>query len=104
MLTQIETETQQALEDLRDLARGIYPPLLADKGLADALASQARKSTIPVEVAASGIGRYPQEVEAAVYFSVLEALQNVGKYAEATRATVELGQTDGLLTFDRGEA
>ncbi len=100
MLAQIETETQQALEDLRDLARGIYPPLLADKGLPDALASQARKSPIPVEVDASGIGRYSQDVEAAVYFSVLEALQNVAKYAQATRATIGLAQTDGHLRFE----
>ena len=58
-----------ALEDLRDLARGIYPPLLADKGLAAALEAQARKSALPVEVRAEGLGRYPQALEAAVYFS-----------------------------------
>ena len=100
MLTQMETETQQALEDLRDLARGIYPPLLADKGLADALTAQARKSTVPVDVVSDGIGRYPQEVEAAVYFSVLEALQNVAKYAHASHTGVRLGQDDAMLTFE----
>jgi signal transduction histidine kinase len=99
MLSQIEAETQGALEDLRDLARGIYPPLLADKGLPAALESQARKSALPVAVEADGPGRYPPEVEAAVYFSVLEALQNTAKYAEASRATVSLRRADGALTF-----
>ncbi|MGZ8630784.1 MAG: histidine kinase, partial [Actinomycetota bacterium] len=100
LLAQIEGETQQALEDLRDLARGIYPPLLADKGLPAALEAQARKSPIPVEVVPDGVGRYPQSIEAAVYFSVLEALQNVAKYAEASHAGVRLEQTDAVLTFE----
>ena len=101
MLTQIEGETQEALEDLRDLARGIYPPLLADKGLAAALTAQARKSTVPVEVVADGVDRFPQEVEAAVYFSALEALQNTAKYADATRATVSLSRANGSLDVRR---
>jgi signal transduction histidine kinase len=100
MLADLQTETNQALEDLRDLARGIYPPLLADKGLGAALESQARKSAVPVSVETDGIGRYPQEAEAAVYFSCLEALQNVAKYAEASRANVRLAQTDGMLAFE----
>jgi signal transduction histidine kinase len=99
MLTQIEAETHETLEDLRDLARGIYPPLLADKGLAAALAAQARKSPIPVAVEADGIDRLPQEVEAALYFSALEALQNTAKYAEATRATVSLSRSNGAVSF-----
>jgi signal transduction histidine kinase len=99
LLAQMQEETQAALEDLRDLARGIYPPLLQDQGLAAALESQARKSAVPVGVETDGIGRYPQEVEAAVYFSVLEALQNVAKYAEARSTTVSLSQEDGALAF-----
>jgi signal transduction histidine kinase len=91
--------TQEALDDLRDLARGIYPPLLADKGLAAALEAQARKSPLPVEVQPDRIGRYPQEAEAAAYFCVLEALQNVAKYAGASRAIVRLGHDDGVLQF-----
>src|SRR5437773_2834235 len=86
MLAALEEETAAALENLRDLARGIYPPLLADQGLGPALASQARKASIPVTVAADGLGRYAQEAEAAVYFCCLEALQNVAKYAHASRA------------------
>jgi signal transduction histidine kinase len=100
MLADLRTETNRALEDLRDLARGIYPPLLADKGLGPALESQARKSAVPVSVEAEGIGRCAQETEAAVYFSCLEALQNVAKYAEASMATVRLARSDGLLTFE----
>jgi signal transduction histidine kinase len=100
MLANLQTETGEALENLRDLARGIYPPLLADKGLVAALESQARKSVIPVTIAASGVGRYPQDAEAAVYFSCLEALQNVAKYAEASAATVSLSDGDGRLRFE----
>jgi signal transduction histidine kinase len=99
MLTQIEAETQTALEDLRDLARGIYPPLLADKGLEAALTAQARKSPVPVDIQGDGVERYPQEIEAAVYFSALEALQNTAKYADATRVTVTLSRANGSLAF-----
>jgi signal transduction histidine kinase len=100
MLAQMESETQQALEDLRDLARGIFPPLLADQGLAAAVESQARKAAIPVEVVPDGVGRYPQSVEAAIYFSVLEALQNVAKYAGATRAQVCVSAEGEELAFE----
>jgi signal transduction histidine kinase len=100
ILDQLQSDTGEALEDLRDLARGIYPPLLADQGLAPALAAQARKASLPVEVRADGIGRFPQEVEAAAYFSCLEALQNVAKYAHASRAVVTLSDGDGRLRFE----
>jgi signal transduction histidine kinase len=100
MLTDLRTETGEALEGLRDLAQGIYPPLLADKGLAVALESQARKGSVPTEVRSEGIGRYPPAVESAVYFCALEALNNVAKYAGATRAEVRLAQADGELTFE----
>ncbi|MGH2636032.1 MAG: sensor histidine kinase, partial [Actinomycetota bacterium] len=100
LLARMETDLQAALDDLRDLARGIYPPLLADQGLRAALEAQARRSPVDVTVEAEGLGRYPQEVEAAVYFSCLEALQNVAKYAEANSARVVLQQEDGHLTFE----
>ena len=90
MLADIQAETQDALENLRDLARGIYPPLLADKGLGASLEAQARKAALPVDVEAADVGRHPQEVESAVYFSCLEALQNAAKYARASRATIAL--------------
>jgi signal transduction histidine kinase len=99
LLGQLQGETNTALEDLRDLARGIYPPLLADKGLPAALEAQARKSGLPIEVRAAGIGRYPQDAEAAVYFSCLEAMQNIAKYASASSVSVSLAERDHLLTF-----
>jgi signal transduction histidine kinase len=100
MLDQIGAETQEALEDLRDLARGIYPPLLADKGLAAALEAQARKAAVPVEISPDGVGRYAQEVEAAVYFSILEAIQNASKYAGASAVSVRLERANDELTFE----
>jgi signal transduction histidine kinase len=100
LLGTLQHETQDALENLRDLARGIYPPLLADKGLGAALEGQARKASIPVEISTDGAGRYPQETEAAVYFCCLEALQNIQKYAGASNAQVALSQTDGVLRFE----
>jgi signal transduction histidine kinase len=100
ILIELKGDADEALETLRDLARGIYPPLLAEKGLGVALQSQARKATIPVAVDADGIGRYSQDVEAAVYFSVLEALQNVQKYAQASQATVRLREEVGTLRFE----
>jgi signal transduction histidine kinase len=99
MLSQIQTEMQDALENLRDLAHGIYPPLLADQGLAVALEARARKSLVPVSVETDGISRYRPEAEAAVYFSVLEGLQNVAKYAHATQAIVTLHDEGGRLSF-----
>ncbi|HXY72389.1 MAG TPA: histidine kinase [Actinomycetota bacterium] len=99
MLSGLQQDATDALENLRDLARGIYPPLLADKGLPAALQAQIRKATLPISLDADGIGRYPQEVEAAVYFCALEALQNVSKYANAGRARVRLAASNGDLTF-----
>ena len=99
MASELQGDTTDALEELRDLARGIYPPLLADKGLATALEAQARKAALPTVVDADGVGLYQPEVEATVYFSVLEALQNVAKYAEASNAQIALSETGGQLAF-----
>ncbi len=100
MLGEIQQETQDALEMLRDLARGIYPPLLADQGLETALTSQVRRAAVPVDVSSDGVGRHSPEVEAAVYFCCLEALQNVAKYAVATRAWIRLAEDEGTLRFE----
>jgi signal transduction histidine kinase len=100
MASRLQSAATTALEDLRDLARGIYPPLLADEGLSAALAAQARKSPVPVAVEAPEIGRFSEDVEAAIYFSCLEALQNVAKYAEASRVTIALTRMDGALAFE----
>jgi signal transduction histidine kinase len=103
-LGDLKAHAGEALDTLRDLARGIYPPLLADQGLAAAIESQARKSSVAVDLHPDGVGRYPQEVEAAVYFCVLEALQNVAKYSGAERADLTLRQIDGRLEFEVRDA
>jgi signal transduction histidine kinase len=99
IIHRVQNAANDALEELRDLARGIYPPLLADQGLEAALRAQARKSPVPVVVETDAIGRYPREVESAVYFCTLEALNNVSKYAGASGAVVRLAQSNGRLTF-----
>jgi signal transduction histidine kinase len=100
LLADLQTEAGDALETLRDLARGIYPPLLADKGLPAALEAQARRSVVPVSVRPDGVGRYRQDVEAAVYFCCLEALNNAAKYAEATSVEIRLAQAEHELRFE----
>jgi signal transduction histidine kinase len=99
LLRRLEGEVDEALEELRALAHGVYPPLLADHGLPEALRAVVGRFAIPARLAARGVGRHPPEVEAAVYFCVLEALQNVLKHARgARRVDVELdGQTAGEL-------
>ena len=96
---QLRAGLHAALDDLRALARGIYPPLLADQGLGPALRAQAGRAPLPVLVEADGIGRYPRDAEAAVYFCILEALQNTAKYARASRAAVALSCPGSHLEF-----
>jgi signal transduction histidine kinase len=101
VLDELGGDLEDALQELRDLAHGIYPPLLADKGLAEALASAARRAVIPTEVRATDLGRYAAETEAAVYFCCLEALQNATKHAgEGARATIRLWEEEGGLLFE----
>jgi signal transduction histidine kinase len=100
LLAELKSDATDALENVRDLARGIYPPVLADHGLAAALEAQARKAPVPVRLDANASGRYPSEIEAAVYFCCLEALQNVAKYASANEAIIRLGRSNGDLTFE----
>jgi signal transduction histidine kinase len=99
MLGELQADATGALQNLRDLAHGIYPPLLADLGLAAALNAQASRSPLPVAVAADGIGRFGQDTEAAVYFCCLEALQNIAKYAHASSARICLQAQNGTLRF-----
>jgi signal transduction histidine kinase len=99
-LEQLKTDVDEAIEALRDLARGIYPPILADQGLRAALESQGRKATVPVTVESGALARYAPNVEATVYFCVLEALQNTQKYADASHATVRLAFEEGALQFE----
>jgi signal transduction histidine kinase len=100
LLNEVTSEIAGALKNLRELARGIYPALLADMGIAAALDAQARNAPIPVSVEADGIGRYPQEIEAAVYFCALEALRSAARHADAGGASVHLSVSDGDLRFE----
>ena len=92
-LHRLTDEAGEALEDVRSLAAGVYPSALADYGLYDALRAVARRSPMPVTVAARDLGRQSQEVEAAIYFCCLEALQNAAKHAGARSVAVLV--TDG---------
>jgi signal transduction histidine kinase len=86
-----------ALADLRDLVRGIYPPVLAERGLGDAVRALALDSPVNVATEIDLPGRPPAPVEAAVYFAVAEALSNVAKHADARRALIRVYHRDGML-------
>jgi signal transduction histidine kinase len=87
-LRELERDVEEALEELRALAHGVYPPVLADAGLAEAVRSAARRSAIRVDLVTRDAARYSTAVEGAVYFCVLEALQNVQKHATGARRVV----------------
>ena len=94
-------ELAHALAELRDLAHGIYPAVLESDGLPAALAAASERSSIPVTVDADGVGRYPQELEAAIYFCCLEALQNAAKHAgDGAKVAVRLSRADGAVQFE----
>ena len=93
LVAQLKAETSGALETLRELARGIYPPLLADQGLAAAISTHAGKAPGPVEVSTDGLGRYPAEIETAVYFCCVEALHNAARHAPGSAVRIILADT-----------
>jgi signal transduction histidine kinase len=99
-LEQLRSELDAALDDIRTTSRGIYPPLLADRGLEAALRSHVRTVPVPVTIDSSIEGRCSREVEAAAYFCTLEALQNVYRHAAAGRAVVRLDQIQGILRLE----
>jgi signal transduction histidine kinase len=99
MLEEIGGEIDAALDTLRALALGIYPPLLEEQGLAPALAAQYVRSGLPVHMDAEATARYPIEIEAAVYFAALEALQNAAKHAKAKEIAITIRPADGELRF-----
>jgi signal transduction histidine kinase len=100
MLAQLRAGTRAALESLRDLARGIYPPLLADQGLAAAVSAHAGKAPLPVVVDADGVGRYPADAETAVYFCCVEAVQNAARHAPGATVRVRLRGSAGDVWFE----
>jgi signal transduction histidine kinase len=99
LLDQLVGEVQETIQELRELAHGIYPPLLVDNGLLEALKAAANRNPLPVDVVAENIGRYSPEIEAAVYFCCLEALQNAAKHAADARVEVRLWEESGGLLF-----
>ena len=100
LVRQAGEEANLALKELRDLARGIHPAILTNRGLPAALQDLASRATVPVEVVAVPDERLPDPVEAAAYFVVSECLANIGKHAEATSATVSVSASDGQLVVE----
>jgi signal transduction histidine kinase len=100
MLGDLKTETDMAIDSVREFARGIYPPLLEAEGLGPALVARARRMPVPTTIQAAGLGRYPKEQEATIYFCVLEALQNAMKHARGSSVQVSLTERDGSVVFE----
>jgi signal transduction histidine kinase len=101
LLEELRADVRTTIAELRELAHGIYPPLLRDQGLGEALRTATARSLLPCAVEVHLPGRYLQEVETAAYFCCLEALQNAGKYAGADAGiTVRVGADDGTLWFE----
>ena len=99
LLDGAQEELRTSLAELRELARGIHPAVLTERGLEPALQSLVARAPVPVTVEASD-ARLPGPVESAAYFVVSEALANVAKYAHATHASVTVAQTNGDLTVE----
>ncbi len=87
------------MQELRDLAHGIYPPLLVDNGLPEALRAVAARSPLDVEVSVEGLPRFSADIEAAVYFCCLEALQNAAKHAAESHVSLRVWEEEGGLLF-----
>jgi signal transduction histidine kinase len=96
-VTEALEQLEEALAELRDLARGIHPAVLGERGLAAALEVLVARSPVSVELRATR-ERVAPSAEAAIYFTVAEALTNVAKHADATRARVQVQLRDGMLT------
>jgi signal transduction histidine kinase len=101
LMKQLQDDVTSAIEELRSLAHGIYPPLLSSGGLGVAMSAACRRAPVPASLEANAVGRYAPAIEAAVYFCCLEALQNVAKYAGATASSrVRIWEEAGGLLFE----
>jgi signal transduction histidine kinase len=100
LIAQALAELKQAIEELRELARGIHPAILTEEGLPAAVESLADRSPLPVRVATDFDARLPEPTETAAYFVVSESLANIAKYARASSARVELSRSDGILRVE----
>jgi signal transduction histidine kinase len=103
-LSELAGQADEAITELRDFARGIYPPLLEAEGLVAALRSEAARLPVVVDVSAEHVDRYPKSLEATVYFCVLEALHNVSAHSGARSAQVRLHDDGGVLRFEVRDA
>jgi signal transduction histidine kinase len=92
----LEVQVEDTIDDVRAFARGIYPPLLAERGIGEALRAAGRGAPVPTVVRATGINRFPTEIEATVYFACMEALQNAAKHSAANRVTISVSQNPHL--------
>lgn len=101
VIGELRRDLKDAVNELRALAHGIFPPLLSSGGLTEALPAAASRAALPTTVEMDGVGRYAPEVEAAVYFCCLEALQNAGKHAgDGAAIVVRLAGHAGRLSFE----
>jgi len=100
LLERLGTELAEASAELRELARGIHPAVLTERGLGPAVTGLADRAPVPVEILELPPGRLPNAAETTAYFTVAEALTNVAKYAQATRATVRLAAGDDTLVVE----
>ena len=96
LLGQLATDGREVLLELRELARGIYPPLLSERGLVAALQAASRRSVVPVTLRVEDFPRPPAEVETAAYFCILEGLTNAAKHSGCTGVLIELRAEPGL--------
>lgn len=102
-LARLAEQADRVVDDMREFARGVYPPLLEAEGLAAAISAVARRAPVPVTVSADGIGRYARDIESTVNVCVTEALRNVAEHAGASRAAVRLAELDGCVRFEVGD-
>jgi signal transduction histidine kinase len=100
MLGTLAETIKETIDEVREVAHGIYPPLLLESGLAVALRVAGGRSSLDVTVEADAVGRYPSEVEAALYYCCVEALQNASKHASPCRVIIRLHEEEDVVRFE----
>ena len=98
-LIAVRDHVDRAVQAIREVAQGLYPSLLADRGLEEGLGAATQRLSLPVHIRCRAVRRYTPEIEKAVYFSCLEAVQNAVKHARATSITIDMCEQDRLLSF-----
>jgi signal transduction histidine kinase len=100
LIVEAEQQLEDALRELRELARGLHPSVLADEGLAAALDSLSERSPVPVHLSGTSLGRLPESAEAAAYYVVSEAVANAAKHAHASLVDIALRLEDGVVRVE----